>query len=200
MDFFDIGTTLVNEEKVYNHRVYDMIKDTNISFEVFDKKRIELAKLGLDGNSAAIKFFNLVKTPWHSKDELLYEDTIDTLEYLKSKNYKLGIIANQKIGLDKRLEEFDILKYFELVIASEEVGVSKPNKDIFNIALSKANCKPYDCVMIGDRLDNDIVPANQVGMKVIWIRQGLAKYQEIKLGIKYTDFIVSSLIEIKDIL
>lgn len=54
--------------------------------------------------------------------------------------------------------------------------------------------------MIGDRLDNDIVPANQVGMKVIWIRQGLAKYQEIKLGIKHTDFIVSSLIEIKDIL
>lgn len=198
--FFDIGTTLVNEEKAYNHRIHDMIKDTDISFEVFDKKRIELAKLGLDGNSAAIKFFNLSKTPWHSEDELLYEDTIDTLEYLKSKNYKLGIIANQQIGLDKRLEEFDILKYFELVIASEEVGVSKPNKDIFNIALSKANCKPYDCVMIGDRLDNDIVPANQVGMKVIWIRQGLAKYQEIKLGIKYTDFIVSSLIEIKDIL
>lgn len=198
--FFDIGTTLINEEKAYNHRIYDMTKDTDISVEEFEKKKIEFAKLGLDGNSAAIKFFNLNKTPWHFEDEMLYEDTIDTLEYLKGKNYKLGIIANQKLGLGIRLEELGILKYFDLIIASQEVGVSKPNKDIFNIALSKVNCKPYDCVMIGDRLDNDIVPAKQVGMKVIWIRQGLAKYQEIKLGIKYTDFIVNSLIEIKDIL
>ena len=67
--FFDVGTTLVDEEKAYDHRVLDIIKDTNISFEEFDNKRIELAKRGLDGNSAAIKHFNLIKTPWHSEDE-----------------------------------------------------------------------------------------------------------------------------------
>ena len=198
--FFDVGTTLVNEEKAYNHRVYDMIKDTNISFEEFDNKRIELAKRGLDGNSAAIKHFNLIKTPWHSEDEVLFKDTIDVLEYLKSKGYKLGIIANQKKGLEKRLDEFGILKYFELVIASEEVGISKPDKEIFIITISKVNCIPQECVMIGDRLDNDIIPAKQIGMKTIWIRQGLAIYQDIKLGIKHADYVVNSLKEIKEIL
>ena len=54
--------------------------------------------------------------------------------------------------------------------------------------------------MIGDRLDNDIIPAKQIGMKTIWIRQGLAIYQDIKLGIKYSDYVVSSLKEIKEIL
>ena len=198
--FFDVGTTLVNEEKAYNHRVYDMIKDTNISFEEFDNKRIELAKRGLDGNSAAIKHFNLIKTPWHSEDEVLFKDTIDVLEYLKSKGYKLGIIANQKKGLEKRLDEFGILKCFELVIASEEVGISKPDKEIFIITISKVNCIPQECVMIGDRLDNDIIPAKQIGMKTIWIRQGLAIYQDIKLGIKHADYVVNSLKEIKEIL
>ena len=94
--FFDVGTTLVDEEKAYDHRVFDMIKDTNITFEEFNNKRIELARQGLDGNSASIKYFNLNKTSWHSEDEVLYENTIDVLEYLKSKGYKLGIIANQK--------------------------------------------------------------------------------------------------------
>ena len=198
--FFDVGTTLVDEENAYDYRVLDMIKNRNITFEEFDSKRIELAKQGLDGNSAAIKEFGLIKTQWHSEKEILYYDAIELLLYLKNKKYKLGIIANQKKGLQKRLEEFGILEFFDLVIASAEVGVSKPDKEIFEIALAKANCKPNECIMIGDRLDNDIIPANQIGMKTIWIRQGLAKYQAIKLGMEYSNFVVSSLSEIEDIL
>ena len=198
--FFDVGTTLVDEEKAYDHRVFDMIKDTNITFEEFNNKRIELARQGLDGNSAAIKHFNLIKTPWHSEDEVLFKDTIYVLEYLKSKGYKLGIIANQKKGLEKRLDEFGILKCFELVIASEEVGISKPDKEIFIITISKVNCIPQECVMIGDRLDNDIIPAKQIGMKTIWIRQGLAKYQDKLIGISNSDYIIDSLIELKNII
>ena len=119
---------------------------------------------------------------------------------MKSKRYKLGVIANQKQGLKNRLEKFGVLKYFDIVLASEEVGVSKPNRKIFELALSKVNCKANECFMIGDRLDNDIVPANQIGIKTIWIRQGLTKYQPIKLGRAYSNFVVSSLSEIKDIL
>ena len=72
--FFDVGTTLVDEEKAYDHRVFDMIKDTNITFEEFNNKRIELARQGLDGNSAAIKYFNLNKTPYE-EDNYIYHDT-----------------------------------------------------------------------------------------------------------------------------
>lgn len=188
--FLDVGTTLVDEERAYNHRASEMIQNTNITFEEFDKKRIEFAKQGLDGNSNAIKYFNFKKTLWHYEDEILYNDTIEILEYLVNKGYKLGIIANQKSGLKNRLEKFCILKYFNLVIASEEVGVSKPNKKIFEIALLKANCKARECVMIGDRLDNDIIPATQIRMKTIWIRQGLAKYQCVELGAKNTNITI----------
>ena len=195
--FFDVGTTIVNEEKAYNHRVYDMIKGTNITFEEFNNKRIELARQGQDGNNAAIKFFNINKTAWHSEDEILYEDTVDVLEYLTNKGYKLGVIANQKTGLKNRLEEFGILKYFDIVIASEEVGVSKPDKKIFNLALSKVKCIPQECIMIGDRLDNDILPAIQISMKTIWVKQGLAKYQNNISIEENIDYIVNNLTELK---
>ena len=58
-----------------------------------------------------------------------------------------------------------------IVIASAEEGVSKPDRRIFEIALERSGCKPENAVMIGDRIDNDIVPAKQLGMKTIWIKQ-----------------------------
>jgi putative hydrolase of the HAD superfamily len=51
--------------------------------------------------------------------------------------------------------------------------------------------------MIGDRLDNDIVPAKQIGMKTIWVRQGFAKYKSVKNDDENADYTVE---EIKDIL
>ena len=67
-------------------------------------------------------------------------DTVKVLERL-SKSYKIGVIANQSLGTAGRLEEKGILQYIDLVIASAEEGVSKPDKKIFDIALSRANCE-----------------------------------------------------------
>lgn len=86
--------------------------------------------------------------------------------------YKIGIIANQSLGSKERLETFGILKYIDVVVASAEEGVAKPDKRIFEIALQQAGCKLEEAVMVGDRLDNDIVPANEIGMYTIWIKQG----------------------------
>lgn len=70
------------------------------------------------------------------------------------------------------METFGILKYIDVVVASAEEGVAKPDKRIFEIALQQAGCKLEEAVMVGDRLDNDIVPANEIGMYTIWIKQG----------------------------
>ena len=68
--------------------------------------------------------------------------------------------------------KFGIRDYFDVIIASAEAGVSKPDPEIFRLALSKAGCSSDECCMIGDRLDNDIEPAAALGMKTIWVRQG----------------------------
>ena len=197
--FFDVGSTLVDETEAYNHRVREMIMNTDIAFSVFDNKRIELAKQGFDGNSEAIKYFGLKKTPWHSEDEIPFEDALDTLESLKEQGYKLGIIANQSAGTAQRLENWGLLKYFDVVAASAELGVSKPNKLIFEKAIELAGVPAYNAVMVGDRLDNDIIPAKAMGMKTVWIRKGLSIYQNIEFGKNIADWVVDTLSDLKAI-
>lgn len=198
--FFDVGSTLVDETVAYDHRAMDMIKNTNISFSEFDQKRRELARLGYDGNSEAIKFFSLKKTPWHTEDEVLYSDAAFVLNEIRRMGYKIGIIANQQDGLCERLNEWGILQLFDLIISSSDVGLSKPDEKIFHLAMSRALVSPEECIMVGDRLDNDIIPASTIGMNTIWIKNGLSALQDDSLGDKFAKRIIYSLTELLDIL
>lgn len=198
--FFDVGSTLIDETKAYDHRVREMIANTSITFEEFDKARIVFATQGLDGNSAAAKHFGLIKTPWHSEDEIIYPDAEATLKALYAKGYKLGIIANQNYGTAERLEFWGIRQYFEIIVASADIGYAKPDFKIFEKAFQFANCTADECIMVGDRLDNDIMPAKSIGMTTIWIKQGLAKYQDSSLGYSIADYQIYSLSEILHII
>ena len=198
--FFDIGSTLIDETEAYNHRVRDIIVGTNISFEEFDDVRIALAKQGLDGNSAAIKHLGLSKTPWHSEDEVPYPDAHNTLAALRNKGYRLGIIANQKLGTVERLESWGLHQYFDVIAASAELGYAKPDKKIFEKAFELAGCIAEESVMVGDRLDNDIIPAKAIGMKTVWVKNGLAQYQGAVLGKGVADYQIGSLAELLRIL
>jgi HAD superfamily hydrolase (TIGR01662 family) len=191
--FFDVGSTLLDETEAYNHRARDVIADTNITFQQFDDMRIALARQGLEGNSAAIKHFGLTKTPWHSEDEIPYSDAKSTLASLSQRGYKLGIIANQKLGTSERLESWELRQYFDIIVASAEIGYAKPDLRIFEKALELAGCTAQECVMVGDRLDNDMHPAKAVGMTTVWIKNGLAKYQNAQLGMGVADYSIERL-------
>lgn len=190
--FFDVGSTLVDETKACDRRAREMIAGTRITFRQFDEARIRFAKLGLNGDSEAAKYFGLTKTPWHSEDEIPFPDTEDTLKFLTRQRYRLGIIANQNPGTSQRLQSWGLLQYFDVVAASSEIGVAKPEPEIFLRALEMAGCKAEEAAMVGDRLDNDILPAKKLGMKTVWIRKGLARYQE-NTG---ADHVIDSLAEL----
>lgn len=198
--FFDIGSTLIDETECYNHRIRDAIEGTDITFEQFNEKRIFFAKQNLKGDVEALKFFRLIKTPWHKEDEKPYKDAEFVLKSLFEKGYKIGVIANQSSGTEKRLEDWGFMKYIGLVLSSAEEGVAKPDIEIFLRALSRADCLPENAVMIGDRIDNDVEPANKLGMKTIWVKQDFAVYQKPASEIQQADYTVDSLVDILDIL
>ena len=197
--FFDVGSTLVDETEAYDHRARDMITGTNITFKEFDHARISYARQGLDGNSSAIKHFCLTKTPWHTEDEVPYPDARDTLHLLSKKGYRFGIIANQVAGTSDRLGNWGLRAFFDVVVASAEAGIAKPEKAIFELALALAGCTPEESMMVGDRLDNDIQPAKAMGMKTVWIRQGSAQHQAPSMGHGIADYQIEPLRELIEI-
>lgn len=197
--FFDIGSTLVDETEAYNHRIRDMLQGTTVDFAAFDRMRIQFAKQGLNGDSEAIKHFNLKKTPWHSEDEVPYGDAAATLKELKLRGYHIGIIANQAAGSADRLDAWGLLEYIDVVAASAELGVSKPDRAIFERAFEMADCAPTEAAMIGDRLDNDIIPAAELGMVTVWIPNGLSIYHEPAKFHCKPDCIIENLSELMNI-
>lgn len=97
----------------------------------------------------------------------LIEDSLKVLEYL-NKKYTLHIITNgfQEVQNEKLLNS-NIYHFFSTITNSEMVGVKKPNKKIFQVALDKANANKTNSIMIGDNLDADVIGALKFGMSSI---------------------------------
>ena len=197
--FFDVGSTLVDEHLAYEHRMREMADLANTTYSSVYETAMTFYKQNKKGDLETAKLLGVELPKWHKEDEILYSDTTKCLEILSGR-YKIGIIANQSLGTKTRLEQHGILQYIDLVIASAEEGVAKPDKRIFKLALNRSNCKPGDAVMIGDRIDNDIVPAKLMGMRTIWIKQGYGQYWNITDDAEKADRMVHSLIEICNVL
>lgn len=197
--FFDIGSTLVDETDCVKKRCEVIIENNNIDRQEFYDRVEECAKTDSYAVRVAALYYGAEIPRWYGELEKLYPDTKMILEIL-SKKYKLGVIANQIAGTKDRLDNWGIGRYFDVVVASAEAGCAKPDLMIFNLALEQAGCKPNEAVMIGDRLDNDIVPAKQLGMKTIWVRQGFAKYQSIKNDNEQPNYTIETIGDILDIL
>ena len=193
--FFDVGSTLVSEEKPFLHRLHEIAEFANEPFETIQDKVLQLYKDKKKGERVLIQEYGMKNPRWRSEDEELFQESYKCLERL-SKKYKIGIIANQIPGTAARLEKHGILKFIDLVIASAEEGLEKPDRRIFELALSRANCKPENAVMIGDRVDNDIVPAKKMGMKTVRVKQAMWKYWEVSNEDEQADYEVNDLSEV----
>ena len=196
--FFDIGSTLVDESAVYENRIKEITQGNNIDKNEFVAKVIECAQISPKPIVSAAEDYGVNVPAWRHDLEVLYPDSKEVLQRLSQK-YKIGIIANQDFGTEQRLTDFNVHQYINLVIASAEEGVAKPDLRIFQIALARADCKPEEAVMVGDRIDNDIIPANKIGMTTMWIKQGFGSYAEPKTVEEQSDYIVNSLAEITEV-
>lgn len=197
--FFDVGSTLMDEHIAYEHRMKDIARLANVTYEEVYEKAMELYGENKKGDIEIAKALGVELPKWLKEDEILYDDAEKCLEIL-SRRYKIGIIANQSLGTKVRLEKHGVLRYIDIVVASAEEGVSKPDKRIFEIALKRANCEPDNAIMLGDRIDNDIIPAKSLGIHTIWVKQGFGRYWNITKEIERADCAVDSLTELFDIL
>ena len=78
------------------------------------------------------------------------------------------VISNWDKSLSEKLKDY-VNSEFELIIGSEELGVSKPNPRIFEEAIRLSECQAKDLVYIGDSIKLDMKPALEMGIRAILV-------------------------------
>lgn len=146
---------------LYNTGKIDKI---NLRKERF--KRI-FEHLGADGFSVPVDmeedFMNRTSSKKH-----LFPYSVEILAYLQEK-YQLHIITNGfNESQELKMTSSGIHPYFGLVVTSETIGYKKPDKRIFEFAMSQLDATAEDCIMIGDNLQSDILGAQSVNMDQVY--------------------------------
>ena len=111
------------------------------------------------------KFLDILPTK-----KMLFDYTIEILEYLAGKKYSIHLITN---GFEKtqwsKVTNANLAKYFTHIITSEKSNSLKPAKEIFDYAIKKAGANLHESIMIGDNPDADIQGAINAGMDNIFV-------------------------------
>jgi HAD superfamily hydrolase (TIGR01549 family) len=122
----------------------------------------ELLRAALD------QYYAVTQQNW-----VIEEDTIDTLNELRAKEFHIGLVSNASDSRDvfALVDKFGIREYFDFILVSVDCGYRKPHPRIFEIALSNWGYLPDEIAMVGDRLDADISGARPLGIYTIWIKR-----------------------------
>lgn len=101
----------------------------------------------------------------------LFEGVEATFAGLKKLGVSIGIISNWGRGLGDILAGLGLAPYIDGVVASAEVGMHKPQKEIFAYALGLLNARPEESMHVGDHIVADVWGASQVGITPVLIYQ-----------------------------
>jgi len=195
--FFDLDHTLWDFDKNSDLTFFKILKKNNLNIDVsrflnsyhpINRKYWELYREN-KVSKADLRYYRLSDTfkklNYDINDDLINQLAIDYIEHLSDfnhlipdtlivlnslkSNYRMHIITNGFKEVQKRkLEKSKLIQYFDSVTISEDVGVKKPHKLIFDHALTAANANVENSVMIGDNFNADILGALGVGMKAIY--------------------------------
>ncbi|MGE0766521.1 MAG: HAD family hydrolase [Hyphomicrobiaceae bacterium] len=176
--FFDVGETLVDEKRLYA----DYAMRMGVTYEFF-LERIEAAmadRQPVKNVFAAVKpgfDFKAARAEREAEGkkfvigrEDIYHDAADALSVLKARGYFIGIVGNQPATAEAMLRESGLAADF--IATSEGWGVSKPDPQFFVKVIEAAGMDPHHIAYVGDRVDNDVLPARASGMHPILIRRG----------------------------
>lgn len=153
-----------------NENLWAQIRDGKIDKEYLRKHRFydSLLFFKIDDEALAERIEN------NFLDQILrYNELVPgarpLLDYLKNKNYHLHILSNgfQEVTYRKTLLS-DIDRYFENIISADDIDVRKPQPEIFQYALQKANATKEESIMIGDDWTADVEGALSFGMDAIF--------------------------------
>jgi putative hydrolase of the HAD superfamily len=119
------------------------------------------------------------------------------LRRLRGRGLKLGIVANQPEAARERLARVGIGDLFDYLGLSGLSGLRKPDPRAYTAAAEALGVAASACIMVGDRIDNDIAPAKALGMAAILLRSGRHRRQRPRSEAEVPDAVVTDVPELE---
>jgi HAD superfamily hydrolase (TIGR01509 family) len=139
-------------------------------FAIYRGKWMRICLRALNNMSFAGDALEAAEAMWHGlvvEKSRPYGDAKTTLDALRSKALKLGVVSNHNITLEEALRGHGLETYFGAIVPSALVGVEKPDGRIFTHALRLLGVVPNRALFVGDDYEKDVVGACSVGMDAI---------------------------------
>lgn len=111
-----------------------------------------------------------------------YDDVVPCLTELKRRGYRLAVLSNWDVSLHRVLAGFDLTPWFEVVLASLEEGVEKPDPRLFAILCERLGCEPGEVLHVGDDVGDDLNGARGAGMQALLLDRAGGGGEGYRLG------------------
>ena len=108
-------------------------------------------------------------------------------------DFKVGIAGQYGQELLRLLDEHSILEYFTYRLTQDDFATTKPDLRFFESIVKRCGIDPRQCIMVGDRIDKDVIPAKLLGMKTILVRVGLHQNQQPRIPFEVPDAELNSI-------
>lgn len=185
---------------VHNDKLWERYRKGFIKQDELRMKRMTLALLDFKiADEVLAKEMNILFLDLLPTRTILFPYAKEILQYLVDKDYQLHLITN---GIEKtqhsKLKYSGLTIYFKEIITSEGSNSLKPNKEIFEFALSRSGAMIHESIMIGDSIEVDILGAVNAGIDQVHVNH-LTREPVPVIDKKLPTYTVYSLKELQEI-
>jgi HAD superfamily hydrolase (TIGR01662 family) len=175
---FDVGETLMSEQDAWlgwaewlgvPQSVLFAALGATVALRLHHQSLFEMIRPGIDLHLEQ-RAKEASGNTWRLSQEDMYPDALECLRELRRAGYRVGVAGNQPKAVEQVFSRLDL--ELDLIGSSEGWGVAKPDPAFFRCLAEKLALAPDRIVYVGDRLDNDVIPAKQAGMTAVFLKRG----------------------------
>jgi HAD superfamily hydrolase (TIGR01549 family) len=176
--FFDVGETVVDETREYGtwadwlgvpRHTFSAVFGAVIAAGGDYRETFQHFRPGFDLRTERQRRADAGRSETFAEEDL-YSDVRPCLKKLRDMGIRVGLAGNQTIRAEGILRSFELP--VDVIGTSDSWGVEKPSAAFFDRIVAEAGCERGSLLYVGDRLDNDIGPAQRAGMQTARIRRG----------------------------
>lgn len=133
----------------------------------------KIAKLALEAVGGDPAFAEAMGSDFaqrRSAAEALFADALPTIDALRARGHRLGLVTNGDAGIQRsKLARHALGHYFDAIVIEGEFGRGKPDREVFAHALALLGAEPHGVHMVGDNVEWDVTGAQRAGLRGVWI-------------------------------